>query len=337
MSTLSVHVQQLNQTVYVDSAWAGSTQGQSVTDSFGTYTFGINAFATIQNGVTFVASGGTVNVHSGTYAENVTINQPLTLDGPFASTAGFGVGRGTGEAVVEPASGSSYLTSNVITVEASNVTIARFHDRRIQRITRQYGHTTPRWHLVTSRVTASPTRSAWTITPRCPPRLTLFPTLPYNNDVVENTAQGGIYGNNSNLGPTTGNVITGNLVQNVSANDANSFGYGIYVLNNFYAAITSNHVIGAQNAIQVENFYQADPNASPTQDLVDSNVVDYYHRGFYLNLQYGSASPYTISNNQITADAAALANNKKVFRSSPSRLQRLKQSATTPFPALLRL
>ena len=159
--------------------------------------------------------------------------------------------------------------------------------------------------------------------------------LTVENNIVENTAQGGIYGNNSNLGPTTGNVITGNLVQNVSANNADSFGYGIYVLDNFYAAITGNDVIRAQNAIQVENFSQADPGASPTQDLVDSNVVDYYHRGFYLNLQYGSASPYTISNNQITADAAALANNKGISIES-IQTSVSKRSATTPL-RLLRL
>jgi predicted outer membrane repeat protein len=43
---------------------------------------GLNcAFATIQKGVEWVGSGGTVNVAAGTYTENVTVNQDLTLEG----------------------------------------------------------------------------------------------------------------------------------------------------------------------------------------------------------------------------------------------------------------
>ncbi len=45
------------------------------------YYFGYNAFATIQAGVTAVASGGTVNVAAGTYSENVNVNKSLTLQG----------------------------------------------------------------------------------------------------------------------------------------------------------------------------------------------------------------------------------------------------------------
>ena len=47
----------------------------------GTLIYGVNAFSTIQDGVTNVDTGGTVYVLPGTYVENVTISKPLTLSG----------------------------------------------------------------------------------------------------------------------------------------------------------------------------------------------------------------------------------------------------------------
>ncbi len=308
-STASVRVQQLNAVVYVNSAWANNMQGDTVTDGFGTHTFGIDAFATVQNGVTFVAADGTVHVDAGTYAENVTISQSLSLLGPNAGVDGnAGLGRAA-EAIIEPASGSSYLTSNVITVAASNVTIDGL---TIDGSNGALGNTGTQLIDGTWSQAGYGISNATGVDNNSETPATAYDisNLTVRNNIVENTAQGGIYGNDSNLGATTGNTITRNLIENISANTADSFGYGIYVLDNFYAAITGNHVVGAQNAIQVENFSQADPNAGPTQDLVDGNVVDYYHRGIFLNLQYESASPFTISNNQITVDAAAPAFNK---------------------------
>ena len=54
--------------------------------SVGGHIFGYDAFATIQGGVNAVASGGTINVAPGTYTENLTINNPVHLLGPNATT-----------------------------------------------------------------------------------------------------------------------------------------------------------------------------------------------------------------------------------------------------------
>ncbi len=50
------------------------------------HTWGRDCFATIQNGINAVASGGTVNVASGTYTEQVTITQNMTLLGAGAAS-----------------------------------------------------------------------------------------------------------------------------------------------------------------------------------------------------------------------------------------------------------
>jgi CSLREA domain-containing protein len=111
--------------VYVDDSWVGTTPG---TDPDGgaspAANFGCDSFATIQGGVTGVASGGTVNVNAGTYIENVSIAQPLTLTGAGAASVFLK------PAVSNPncggAGGGSLCAggSNLILVAANNVTIS---------------------------------------------------------------------------------------------------------------------------------------------------------------------------------------------------------------------
>ncbi len=92
--------------VYVNAAWAGSNLGQTVNDSFGPHTFGIDAAATIQDGVNLVASGGTVDVDAGSYPENVTMSQSVSLVGPNAMIDPVGQPNlRVAEAIVDPASG----------------------------------------------------------------------------------------------------------------------------------------------------------------------------------------------------------------------------------------
>ena len=60
--------------VYVASAYAGDAPGTAVTWTDGsTHSVGFDAFGTIQAGINAVAAGGTVNIASGTYTEQLTI------------------------------------------------------------------------------------------------------------------------------------------------------------------------------------------------------------------------------------------------------------------------
>ncbi|MBN2149132.1 MAG: tandem-95 repeat protein [Anaerolineales bacterium] len=69
-TTLTYTPQAVPTTVYVDDDFDSSTPG-----------WGYDHFATIQNGIDAVASGGTVNVAAGTYSEAVTVNKDITLQG----------------------------------------------------------------------------------------------------------------------------------------------------------------------------------------------------------------------------------------------------------------
>ncbi len=76
------HYPQAPAIVWVDDDWAGTPCG----DSVGGHLFGYDAFDKIQDGVTKVASDGTVNVLAGTYEEQVEVVKPLTLQGAGASS-----------------------------------------------------------------------------------------------------------------------------------------------------------------------------------------------------------------------------------------------------------
>ncbi|MEN6347526.1 MAG: right-handed parallel beta-helix repeat-containing protein, partial [Armatimonadia bacterium] len=67
--------------VYVDDSWAGSSVGATVGNG---YTFGTNAFATVQAGIDAVEAGGTVNVAAGNYPEDLRVAKSVTLRGPNA-------------------------------------------------------------------------------------------------------------------------------------------------------------------------------------------------------------------------------------------------------------
>jgi uncharacterized repeat protein (TIGR01451 family) len=94
-------------TVYVNPAFTG-TPGTTPTGNSGATAIGYDAFATIQAAVNVVASGGTVVIAAGNYAEDVTVNTSVTLQGANAD------GKGNG--------GVSQLTGG-FRVGASNVDI----------------------------------------------------------------------------------------------------------------------------------------------------------------------------------------------------------------------
>ena len=109
---------------WVDDGYAGLADGTLVDWPYtggGTHLIGCDAFATVQGGVSAVASEGTVTVADGAYAENVVIATPLTLAG--ASRTGVVIVPALSGP--NPCSGSSLCpgASNILLVQANNVTI----------------------------------------------------------------------------------------------------------------------------------------------------------------------------------------------------------------------
>ena len=103
--------------VYVSASYATDAPGTAVTWTDGTDHFtGVDAFGTIQAGINAVAAGGTVNLGAGSFSEQLTIDQSLSL-----------VGAGTSSTTIEPPSmesGNEIEIASGAAVTISDVTLA---------------------------------------------------------------------------------------------------------------------------------------------------------------------------------------------------------------------
>jgi len=106
--------------VYVDDDWSGLPSGEDPDGDGPATEFGVNAFSTIQAGITAVDPGETVYVNPGQYSEAVLIPRSLTLSGTAA----------TQDVVISPPSnlddGISVSNADIdVTVENLTVSSAR--------------------------------------------------------------------------------------------------------------------------------------------------------------------------------------------------------------------
>src|SRR5581483_9070687 len=97
--TFNITVSSLNANTYVNDNWkitndvgpSGLSLGDTVVTqggdtNVGSHTYGIDAFSTIANGITFTSPGGTVHIVEGNYNEaNNVVNKALTIDGVSAA------------------------------------------------------------------------------------------------------------------------------------------------------------------------------------------------------------------------------------------------------------
>jgi hypothetical protein len=285
---------------WVDAANPGNPQiGDTVTAPAGetapnatTLIYGVNAFSTIQAGVNADVAGGTVYVLAGTYAENVVINKSISILGPNQGIAGNGT-RGA-EAVVEPGLTSSYDSSSVIEVDASNVTIdgltiqgsiASPQSGQSTGFTLSSGTTVYAAAGISNFSNVNGTASA------------NISGLTVQNDVIQDFTQVGVYGDTTDGTVSTGNTIANNLIQDVPNNGQGGYiGEGVIIYDNFYADITGNTISNVRTGIQTGNNYLSAGSFAPS---ISDNVVSASVKGIYYNLQYESASAFTITNNTI--------------------------------------
>ncbi|MBS0206523.1 MAG: hypothetical protein JSS49_26845, partial [Planctomycetes bacterium] len=113
-------------TVYVDDSWAGATVGTLIVDANSWAAgnqyaiYGTTGFSSIQEGIDAVAEGGTVDVAAGTYAEAVTIDKSLTLEGESTDAADVLIDYAGGNVVTIASTASDVSILNLTAENGTN-------------------------------------------------------------------------------------------------------------------------------------------------------------------------------------------------------------------------
>lgn len=274
-------------TTAVDDNW-GSPDRFSDPDGIGTgadpVAYGFNTYTTIQTGIDAVTNS-TVYVAAGTYVEDLLIDKAVTLLGPNAA-----INPNTGSRVAEamiisaltdpdPSGGCQLMVS----VEVSDVTIKGFTiDGDNPALTSGIiinGADVDACELVSGYEGVG--------------------NIVVENNILKHSTYSGVeFYNYTNPAATAGNYIRYNRFEDIGETTYN-WGIGVLVYNNFYADITDNVMTGVRTGVQTGNYYNANPG---TTGSISNNQIGVWRLGIFHNLAYGSASPFTISGNTITAE-----------------------------------
>lgn len=235
--------------------------------------------------------GHTLTVPVGTWAEDVIVDKELTINGPKYMVSGCDPGRGSGEAIVVPAT-AAISSGEIFHVAASNVTIAGFTiDGDNPLLNSGFINTTPADIDAAEGVTVYETG---------------INNLTVTNNVFQNLSYYGVTLYDYPAGvPSSGHTISDNKFQDLGTYDATSgisfWGGGVLLYNNQYAKVLDNCMDNVRIGVQTGNFYQANPGLPGFTAEIDGNSINTRRRGIFHNLQYSNASSFTLTNNTITA------------------------------------
>ncbi len=270
-------------TTWVDDDWTSLPAGS---DLGGGLTFGINAFARIQDALNASMAGATVTVFPGFYPESLSITRQVTLVGPNAGIRGASSIRNQEAILTTPATDPLNIAGKgiVIGVAANNVTIDGF----------TIDGDNPRLNLGLPMNEAN-SDAAYAIANYAQQAInaSLINSLVVQNNVIKNFYIDGLYLADINQA-SSNNYIRNNKFDNV---EPPAYGAGIYIGDNFYAEISNNQMTRTRRCIQTGSYTKANPG---TTALITNNTLDCLLTGIWHNLQAKQASVFTISRNTIS-------------------------------------
>jgi hypothetical protein len=233
----------------------------------------------IQSGVNTAVSGMTVRVAAGTYAENVTINKPLTLLGANAGVNPNTATRGPETVVTTAVNDPTNDALPVIDVDSGGdqVTIDGF---TFDGINPSLGTAIQSSTGVLFNLVAHET---------------------YQNNIARNFLHFGVAGvgdNGSATGASGDNLIQDSLFTNMPGQLDYGSGEGVDAANNFYVSVENNVMQGVRRGVQFGNFYKANPGAAA---VISGNQIDAGQIGIWMNNFYETADGITIQDNTLTS------------------------------------
>ncbi len=251
----------------------------------------------IQRAVNVAAGGDSIYVQAGLFHENLSINKSVFLHGANAgisgaSASGLSPSRTT-------ASETEILTNGnqnaIIQVTTGNVTIDGFYlegnDPAVVGGPLASGvDSNALYGVLAGNGTTSGNPDA-------------VPNLTVENDVIKDVFIGVRGDGVTATTAVTGGLITDNWFDSIGNFD---FGYAVSLRTSFYADVTNNLMTRVWTGIHLNDFHLA---GGPATWTISGNEIHSYAAGLLYWLQYGSATPLTFDNNQISAETGAVANN----------------------------
>ncbi|WP_187270942.1 HYR domain-containing protein [Neolewinella aurantiaca] len=254
-------------------------------------------FATIQEAITAAQDGETIIVCAGIYAENLTIDKEVILNGPNAGVSPNGGARIT-EAIIVPAASET----DVIAVEADNVVIDGFI------IDGDNPEITTGW-TGTNGADIDAYDGIYVADPN---NVIVVNSLRVQNNIFQNLGffAVDIFGWHNYSNPSTsGHLVENNLFRNLGTYESDgatdSWGGGVLLYNDNYARITNNVMTNVRLGIQTGNFHDENP-GDPSFQVIDNNTIEARRLGVFYNLHTGGdVEALTFSNNTVTGLADA--------------------------------
>lgn len=278
-------------TVYVGDDYGSGTPG-----------WGVDHFATIQDGINAVEANGEVIVAAGEYIESVLISKPLSLKGPQFGIDPRPTGttpRSGGEAILRPPT-LQPSENNLITVTADNVTIDGFYLDGNNPTLGAVGEQSNGVYLHIAGGVANGTEN---------------PLNNWQNPISNLTVSNNIFTNFNIYGvmlasdlatPKGDNLITQNVFDNMAGGDT-PYGSrrGVSLRNNQYASVMNNKFTRVRVGIACSIYSASNPGAAA---VISGNAISSVRDGIWLQQFTQNTSPFTISNNTLDTEAGSTIN-----------------------------
>ena len=306
----------LNDNAFICAQYVGGENGRStayVDVSAGAGGNGSNTenYQSIQNGIDGALAGGTVQVASGTYIEELLIDKPLTVLGANAGVDPNNAVRGAESVIMPSVSDPTYTTgTEMVIIGAENVTFDGFtvdgDNPSLNSGVVFNGADVDAGYGIDGPGSSNP-------------RVTV------QNNIVRNIGEFGIFFYGSNAANAVNSTVKNNLVDNIPGQ---VFGQGIHIRDNAYANVTDNVLTRVGLGVVIENFSQV--GASPAS--ISNNQIQAHIYAIRHNLHYNySTNGFTISNNTITSYVETFARATPITRFNGIRIESIQGSVPATF------
>jgi parallel beta-helix repeat protein len=256
----------------------------------------------IAEGIGLVTTGGTVKLTGGNYPENVVVSKALSLLGPNVGKTGWD-GTRVAEALLMPTTVGPYILdaahrTTTLRITVPDVTVDGLaFDGHNPALTGGVPMDGVEVHAACGISNwAGDHDAAGAVAPRLTLKECTFAHFGYAAIDLDATPA-----------PQAGTVVRDNYFTSLDPGNTPIYGWGVGIAleDNYYADVLNNHGDNIRKGVQPDNFWLANP-GNPVS--ISGSDFRTWRMGVYENLQYQSASPFTISGNTFRAESASTSN-----------------------------